>query len=210
MKVSELPALCGKSFPRRLSPTWMFAVALVLVSVGQAYGRQLQSEITTMDAIPNVHPEYQVPSEPNQLFYIQRSSNSNTVVYAARLDSHGRIDPENPVDAYWRWYNVDGHKKPLNFIEKMMAYGVKSVAHDGPNGSYTFKVAALPERKLTLDEDRHGHPEALMQIGGRAVKLVYVYLQVDNSGLMPSVTALDIFGVDKLTGKAVREHVIPH
>ena len=44
----------------------------------------------------------------------------------------------------------------------MMAYGVNSVTLGGPGGAITFKVAALPERKLVLDLDSYGRPEALM------------------------------------------------
>jgi len=92
----------------------------------------------------------------------------------------------------------------------MMAYGVNSVTLGGPGGAITFKVAALPERKLVLDLDSHGRPEVLMQFSDRWVKLVYVYLVVDDSGMLPNVTAMDIFGFDKLTGNPLKEHVVPH
>jgi hypothetical protein len=173
---------------------------------GEANARQLTSLITEPDQIPRIRPEFKVPDEPNQLFYVERSVNSNTVVYAARFDAHGAIDPKTPVDAFWRWYNVDGHKKGLNFIERMMAYGVRA---NSPrrNQPVTFTIAALPERTLTLDLDDHKHPEALIQIGGRTVKLAYVYLEVVD-GIVPSVPSFDIFGTDKASGKAVREHVV--
>jgi hypothetical protein len=61
-----------------------------------------------------------------------------------------------------------------------------------------------------LTQGEAGHPEALIKLGNHTAKLVYVYLLVDDSGLTPTVTALDIFGIDTLTGKALREHVIPH
>ena len=195
---------------RRLLLCVAAVAGLMLTANIEADGRESTSKVTELDQIYRVHPEYPVPNEPNQIFYIERSSNSNTVVYAANLDSHGRINPNEPVNAYWRWYNVDGHKKPLIFIERMLAYGVNSVTHGGPGGAITFKVAAVPERKIVVDLDDHQRPEALMQIGGRWIKLVYVYLQVDDSGIWPEVPALDIFGIDKLTGKALREHIIPH
>jgi hypothetical protein len=156
-----------------------------------------------------VRPEFPVPSEPNQLFYIQRSVNANTVVYAAHVDAHGHIDAGAPVDAFWRWYNVDGQRKPLNFVERTMAYGVKILSSASPGHSIAVGIAALPERRLLVDQDDRGQPEALIQIGDRMAKLVYVYLQVDNSGFMPNVTSMDLFGLDKGTGKALREHVVP-
>ena len=175
-----------------------------------ASGRELTSSVTELDHVPSMRPEFPVPNDPNMLFYIQRSVNANTVVYTAHVDSHGRIDPDLPVDVYWRWYNVDGHRKSLIFIERILAYGVQSVAHGGSDNTAIFRVAALPGREIHLDFDSAEHPEALTQFGDRWAKLVYVYLQVDDSGLLPTVTAMDIFGIDKRTGKALREHAIPH
>ena len=61
------------------------------------------------------------------------------------------------------------------------------------------------KRKTFLDENKR--PEALIQIGNHTVKIAYVYLEVVEGGLMPSVPALDIFGTDKTSGKAIHEHV---
>jgi hypothetical protein len=185
-------------------------LCLVLAATVTADGRDLNSKVTDLETMLRLHPEYPVPNEPHMLFYIERSSNSNTVIYTANLDASGKLDPKEPVVAYWRWYNIDGHKKTLNFAERMLAYGIKAVKHDGPNGSYSFKLAALPERTIYVGLDEKGNPEAFGKTGNRWVKLVYVYLEVDDHGLLPDVTAMDFFGIDKATGKAVREHVIPH
>ena len=195
---------------RRLLTCAAAVAGLMLAVSVDAYGREITNQVTELDQMLRVRPEYPIPNEPNMLFYVERSVNSNTVIYAANVDPHGRIDPDAPVNAYWRWYNVDGHKKPLILIERMLAYGVKSVRHDGPHGAVTFKLAAVPERKIVVALDGRGRPEALMQIDDRWIKIVYVYLYVDDSGLWPKVPALDIFGIDKLTGKPVREHIIPH
>jgi hypothetical protein len=180
----------------------------LLMAASESLSHELTGSVTELDRIPAIRAQYPVPSEPNMLFYIQRSVNSNTVIYAAKLDAHGRLDTRSPVDAYWRWYNVDGHKKPLNFIERMMAYGINSVEQSSPAGAFTFKIAALPERTLTLDRDSGGRPAAFAKFGNRQAKLVYVYLQVDDKGLMPSVTAMDLFGTDRQTGKPLHEHLI--
>lgn len=185
----------------------LFAMAL---SLSPTYGGDVKSHITEMDQLLRVHPEYPVPNEPNMLFYIERSSNSNTVIYCANLDAQGKLDKDKPVIAYWRWYNVDGHHKELNFAERMLAYGIKSVKHDGPNGAYSFKVAAFPERTIYVGLDSKGRPEAFGKVGDHWVKLVYVYLEVDDHGVMPDVPALDFFGYDRETGKALREHIIRH
>jgi hypothetical protein len=182
-------------------------LSLLLLLTLPAGARQLSSQVTEMDAVPRLRPEYPAPDEPDMLFYIERSTNSNTVVYAARRDAHGALDTATPVEAFWRWFNVDGAKKPLNFIERMMAYGVKAapVAAGHP---VTFQITSLPERTLTLDLDKDKQPEALIQIGTHTARLVYVYLNVVEGGLVPKVPSLDIFAVDKNTGKALREHIV--
>jgi hypothetical protein len=154
-----------------------------------------------------LRPEFKIPDEPGQLFYVQRSPNSNTVVYAARLDAQGSFDSRAPVDAFWRKFNIDGSRQPLNFIERMMAYGVKADARRAGQ-PITFTIAALPGRKLTLGLDAQHRPEARMQIGTHLVKVAYVYLQVVDGGLLPKVPSLDIMGTDIASGKAIHEHLI--
>jgi hypothetical protein len=182
------------------------ALLLLVVAAVPAAAKEMKSTVTEMDAIPRVKPHYPIPAEPNQVFYIERSSNASTVVYCAKLKD-GKLDPSEPVIAYWRWYRVDGAVKQLNFAERMMAYGIKSVKHDGPGGSYSFKIAAMPERTLYVGLDAQGKPEVFGKIGERTVKLVYIYLEVDDHGLLPDVPELDLFGIDRATGKAVREHI---
>lgn len=183
-----------------------FVLAAAITALPAAAGG-MKSTITEMDQVPRIKPNYPIPTEPRQVFYVERSSNSNTVVYCANLDKDGKLDKSEPIVAYWRWYNVDGHKKGLNFAERMLAYGIKSVKHDGPNGAFSFKIAAMPERTLYIGLDARGEPEVFGKLAEHWVKLDYVYLLVDDHGLMPDVPELDLFGIDRTTGKAVHEHI---
>jgi hypothetical protein len=171
-----------------------------------ACAREFASTISEGPEIIHLRPEFKIPDEPNQLFYIQRSPNANTVIYAAKLDGHGDFDPAKPVEAFWRKFNIDGSKQSLNFMERMMAYGVR-MEPIRPGRPITFHIAALPDRTLTLAMDAQHHPQALLQIGSHMVKLAYVYLQVVEGGLLPSVPSLDIFGTDIASGKAIHEHL---
>lgn len=185
-------------------------VAAIFLSASSTLAAETKSDVKELDKIPRVHAEYPIPAEPNQLFYIERSSNANTVIYTANLDKDGKLDDDEPITAFWRWYRVDGHKKPLNFAERMMAYGIKSVKHDGPNGAYSFRVAAMPERPLYVGLNSKGKPEAFIKMGTRWATLSYIYLEVIDKGLLPEVPSLDIFGIDRETGKALQEHIIRH
>ena len=180
---------------------------LILLAALPAQARDFSSSVSESAEIVRLRPEFKIPDEPDQLFYVQRSPNSNTVIYTARLDAQGNFDSRSPVDAFWRKFNIDGTRQPLNFIERMMAYGVKVDAHRSGQ-PITFTIAALPDRKLTLALDAQHRPEARMQIGNHTVKVAYVYLQVVEGGLMPSVPSLDVMGTDIASGKAIHEHLI--
>jgi Domain of unknown function (DUF4833) len=180
---------------------------LAILTAFPAQARDFSSSVTESNEIAHLRPEFKVPEEPNQLFYVQRSPNANTVIYAAKLDAQGNLDSQTPVEGFWRKFNIDGRKQPLSFFERMLAYGVKMNARKAGQ-PVTFTIAALPERKLTLSMDAEHRPEARMQIGNHMVKVAYVYLQVVEGGLMPSVPSLDILGTDLASGKAIHEHLI--
>ena len=181
-----------------------FAIFAAQNSTAEA--RTLSITVEEIDHIPKLRGTYPVPDEPNMLFYIQRSVNANTVIYVAPPE---RRDTSAPVDVYWRLYNIDGHTRPLNFVERLLAYGVHSVVVRPAPTATSFRIAAIPELELMLGRNPTGHPEAIMQFAHRSARLVYVYLQVDDHGMMPRVTALDLFGVELGTAKALHEHVIP-
>jgi hypothetical protein len=91
-------------------------VLLAMVVALPAQARDFSSNISDSADIIRLRPEFKVPDEPNQLFYVQRSPNSNTVVYAAKLDAQGNVDSRTPVEAFWRKFNIDGSRQPLNFV----------------------------------------------------------------------------------------------
>ncbi|HET7085699.1 MAG TPA: DUF4833 domain-containing protein [Rhizomicrobium sp.] len=191
---------------KKLLPV-LAVLLMALPTALPARARDFDSSVTQSAEIQRLRPEFKVPEEPNQLFYVQRSPNANTVVYAARLDGQGNFDSHGPVEAFWRKFNIDGSKQSLNFIERMMAYGVKLNPRK-PGEPITFTIAALPQRKLTLGWDANHHPQATLAIDGHVVKLAYVYLHVVEGGLMPTVPELDILGTDLASGKAMHEHLI--
>src|SRR5689334_9174796 len=94
-------------------------IALLALPILPVHARDFSSAVSESDQPVHLRPEFKVPDEPNQLFYVQRSPNANTVVYAAKLDAKGNFDSRAPVEAFWRKFNIDGSKRSLNFIERM-------------------------------------------------------------------------------------------
>lgn len=164
------------------------------------------SVVTEVATLPVVRPEFPVPSDPGQVFYLQRSSNANTVVYAARFTQDGRLDPREPLVAYWRRFNTTGEQLPLKMIEDSFAFGVRSRATSDPD-VFRIHIVSYSERPATLRLVEPGRAELLLPVGGRTMRMAYAYAEVDESGLMPSVREVLVMGHDADSGKPLVERI---
>jgi len=193
------------------SPRIVIALLLgmTLLGAAPAAARELVSEITELDHMPPLPGHFPVPSDPNMLFYVQRSSNANTIVYAANLTAPGQIDPKKPIDVFWRRYNEKGERRALYFFERILAFGVSTSPAPGHANEIEANVVAYPERKFSVEIGKSGAPEAILQIGGHSAKLVSAYLQLDESGLIPSLVYCDIYGIDRASGQVLHERLSP-
>lgn len=164
------------------------------------------SVVTEVATLPVVRPEFPVPSDPGQVFYLQRSSNANTVVYAARFTQDGKLDPREPLVAYWRRFNTTGEQLPLKMIEDSFAFGVRSRATSDPD-VFRIHIVSYSERPATLRLVEPGRAELLLPVGGRTMRMAYAYAEVDESGLMPSVREVLVMGHDADSGKPLVERI---
>lgn len=181
------------------------ALAAALLLTAPAEAARLQSvEVRETASVPAMRPNWPVPSEPNQIFYLQRSENRNTVVYTALFDAAGNLRADRPAQAYWRRYNTDGERKALKAIEQRFAYGIGMRPRETP-GEYTVWLKPLPEMPMLLRQTGPGRAELMATIGGRTVRAVYAFVTIDEGGLIPRVTSVSLHGTDPATGRAVSE-----
>ncbi|WP_301069098.1 DUF4833 domain-containing protein [Pseudooceanicola sp.] len=178
----------------------MTAVFTLAAPAAQAAPKlSLQSRQVTA-AMPVFRSEFPRPKDGGQVFFIQRSPNSNTVVYAARVTG-GQLDAKSPVSAYWRRYNTDGAAKGLSGMERRLAYGVS--ASSNGDGTYDVSFKALPTVKPILRVEK-GRPALFTRMGDEEARMIYAYLDVDDGGLFPRVTGLKLVG-RLASGKYVTE-----
>jgi hypothetical protein len=139
-----------------------------------------------------------------KLFFIQRSKNANEIHYDARVNADGTLDAHHPIDAYWLRKAKDGSRAPIGTFQKI-AYGYD--VDPGPNGTYTMKLTAFKERPLSLLRV-NSRWRAQATIAGKPAYLHHLYIATDESGIMPRVLYVDVFGEEVGTGKAVQERLI--
>lgn len=139
-----------------------------------------------------------------KLFFIQRSKNANEVHYDARVTLSGALQAKDPVDAYWLRKAQDGSRAPITLLQKI-AYGFDVEPAEG--GTSTMRLTALKERSLTLLRV-NGRWRARTLIGGKQAYLNRLYIATDESGLIPTVLYVDVFGEEVGSGKAIQEHLV--
>ncbi len=143
------------------------------------------------------------------LFYLQRSKNTNTVIYAARMTVAGALDSKTPVDVFWRRFKTTGKKRDLKKVERKLAYGIITEPYSKSAGAFLTHIVSYPKRKAIVKVDTAGRPIATMKLGDRTVRLSHAFADVDTSGFFPDVKSVDIYGFDVDTGKVVWEHIEP-
>ena len=146
---------------------------------------------------------------PKQLFYLQRTTNKNTIVCELNLNSKGQPDEENPVNVFWIRYAENGAKKELNYIQRSFAYGIKSY----PEGNGTYKLNFVSYKKQTLflmpsPKDNMYH--IFTTINKKQAILNRLFIKIDGGSFWsPNVVYMELKGTDLATGNEVMERLKP-
>jgi hypothetical protein len=148
------------------------------------------------------------PDSPLRLFYIQRSTNANVVVYDANLIG-GKLNAKDPVHTYWYRFGEKGQKEELTAIQRTLAYGLYTTAVPGLANTYEGHFLAYRKRKFAVKQDASGNPIALFPINGKMQVLKRVFVSVDDSKFMTTVNYIELFGKDPMSGKDVYEKFKP-
>lgn len=151
------------------------------------------------------------PDGKNRLFYIQRTGNTNTIIYDANVSGDKTFKDSEPVNIYWLRYAEGGSAQGLTYLQRTFAYGVKCQKVSGTN-EYEFNLVCYSKKKLRLAFDAEGKPYALIEVNGKKMKLSRIFVKIDKSTtftLTPKVEYVELWGKDLSTGAAVYEKFIP-
>lgn len=154
------------------------------------------------EAGPAPAPDYPVPRDEGQVFFMQRSANPNTVVYSARFGADGALKSAEPLSAYWRRFNTEGQVKDLSTLERRLAYGVSATPR--AEGGFDVDFRAVPQLEAVLEQRGPGQAVLSVAPEGEPIDLTYGYLQVKEGALAPRVTGLTLFGNRRSDGRPVQ------
>ena len=176
--------------------------ATVLLAAGLLF------TLPSVAAAPPPATVFPVPTGiANQLFYLQRDPNSNTVIYQLNVNAAGQLNEDEPVRVFWIRYAEQGERKDLNFIQRKFAYGLtaKKIAPD----KYELKFAAYDKVRFFLMKsgpDNAFHVSAT--IANKQIVLTRVFLRIEGGTFwVPNVKYIEFKGWNPATREPVVERV---
>jgi hypothetical protein len=140
------------------------------------------------------------------LFTIERSINANVVHYEAKLKD-GRIDPHQPVVAYWIMAAEDGRRQELNLIEKVKAYGF-SIHPDGVPESYRMVIVSDKRKEIRVLHVGNS-VRAEVTIGACNAALRKIFIGAHKTFLIGLPDYAEMQGTDVSTGAPCSERLTP-
>jgi hypothetical protein len=167
--------------------------------VQRGYGFVLWAAMVAAASVASAG-EAQVP-----LFVIERSVNGNVVHYDAQLKD-GKLDPQQPVVAYWVM-GENGRRQELNLLEKLKAYGFSIFPDKQPE---VFHMTLVSDKKKEIRVIHLGSEvRAEAQIGHCSAHLQKIFIESKKSWMINLPEYAEMIGNDMQTGAECRERVTP-
>ena len=144
----------------------------------------------------------------NQLFYLQRDPNLNTLIYELNIDKEGDLNEDQPVLAYWIRYDENQAKKDLSYVQRKFAYGVDSKKL----GKDQFELRFVSHKKLPLylsksADDKKFH--VYVTINNKKLLLERIFVRIEGGSFwIPNVKYVELRGVNQANGTLVTERLI--
>jgi hypothetical protein len=141
-------------------------------------------------------------------FYVQRTPNTNTIMYDLNIKD-GVINEQEPIKIYWIRYADKGEKKDLSYIQRKFAYGVKT----SKISSDKFKVlfAAYDKIPFYIMKSTAGNYHTYVELDGKLVELKRIYIKIDPGGTFwaPNVKYVEFKGIETGSNKQIIKRINP-
>lgn len=188
----------------RLFSQFLLIAAMVLQATFSANAKD--GKTVDPDDIVNTFPV--PPTSSKLMFYVQRTPNTNTIIYELNL-KNGEPDKDEPIKINWLRYAEKGQREGLSFIQRKFAYGLKT----SKIGDGKWKLLFAPYDKIPfyLQKSTAGIYHVYADINGKTAVLDRIYIRIDPGGSFwaPNVKYVELKGKDPYTGKTVSQRINP-
>ncbi|WP_443943700.1 DUF4833 domain-containing protein [Pedobacter sp. AW1-32] len=184
----------AQELQERTSKNKAASIVGFLLAVGIAVGASSSVMAQVSDPSPIKFPTPKNIS--NQMFYVQRDPNTNTIICQLNLDANGEVVKKTPVNVFWMRYGDNGEKKELSYIQRKFAYGIDS--KDMGNGQFELRFVSHKKLPMYLSKsavDKKYHVYAT--INNKKMILERIFLRIEGGSFwLPNVKYVEIKGYD--------------
>ncbi len=190
-------------------PSIVIGLLITLTTV-PAMAQKEVSALQISKAVIEPQDTFPVPkTNSKQLFYLQRTANTNTIVCELNYDKNGKLDESDPVHVYWIRYTEGGVKKELSYIQRVFAYGIKSQMLE--KDSYKLHFVSYKKKPFYLMRSQKDNQyKVYTTINNQQAVLSRIFIKVDGGTFWsPNVVYMEMKGVDEYTGKELMQRFKP-
>lgn len=160
----------------------------------------------------NDEVNFPIPKKSDDLlFYLQRTVNSNTVVYELNRQKNGEVNMNEPIKIYWIQYATDSTSEPLNYLQRNFAYGINAKIIDEKNRSFIFHFVSYKEKPLYLLKSAYDNKyHVYTYINNKLSVLDRVFVQIDGGTFwVPDIRYVEISGTIPPASEKTAEKIKP-
>lgn len=143
----------------------------------------------------------------NELFYLQRDPNTNTIIYELNLKDDGDVNEDEPVKVYWIRYADKGSKEDLSYVQRKFAYGIQSKALG--NDEYELRFISHKKLPLTLKKsstDKKYH--VYINANDKRIMLDRIFVRIEGGSYwIPNVKYVELTGTNIKTSSQIVERI---
>ncbi|TCK82653.1 DUF4833 domain-containing protein [Albibacterium bauzanense] len=181
-----------------------FLVGLMVLSINiaaQETGDQSFDKLVDKESLP-------VPAEKDQLFYLQRDPNSNTVIYSINLED-GELDTSRPVKAHWIRYSEGSKRTNLSFIQRTMAYGVHHTKVE--DGKFDIRIQAYKDLPIEVRYNKQSKKyQAYTLVENKEIVLERIFVRINGGSLFkPKVEYIEVSGYNPTSNAKINHRFQP-
>ena len=143
----------------------------------------------------------------NQLFYLQRTFNTNTIVCELNYED-GVLNEKKPVHVFWIRFAEQGQRQELSYIQRTFAYGIKTkfLSKD----KYELRFVSYKKYLMHLMKATNGKYYVFVKIQGKQAILNRLFIKINGGSFWsPNVEYMEIKGIDITNGNELVERIKP-
>jgi hypothetical protein len=142
------------------------------------------------------------------LFKIERSKDANQIFYEVNVDANGNLDTSDPFHIYWVKHTQGGKMRPLTWVQKKFAYGLRF--DNVSRQEVRFHFVSYVNKDFHVHQDKSGNYSVFTISLNRMVIVKRIFIQIDGGSFwIPEISKVELHSEDPESGEMIVEIIIP-